>query len=104
MCHGPFHACASHLLDKVVSYTISRKEQDSFQVSCFKEGWKSPCKLIFRGTLDELQKVTKYYRNALGNNVCICKTNGDSTVTAVHTVRKSVATIDDDYSSCDLIS
>ena len=28
MCHGQFHACAPHLSDEVVSYTVLWKEQD----------------------------------------------------------------------------
>ena len=53
-----------------------------------------PCKLIFRGTVDELQKVTKYFRDALGINVCVRKTNENSIVTTAHTVCKPVATMD----------
>lgn len=56
-------------------------------------GTEIPCKLIFRGTVDELQKVTKYFRDALGIDVCICKTDENSIVTAAHTVCKSVATM-----------
>ena len=57
-------------------------------------GMEIPCKLIFRGTVDKLQKVTKYFRDALEINVCIRKTNENSIVTPAHTVCKSVATMD----------
>ena len=53
-----------------------------------------PCKLILRGTVDELQKVMKYFRDALEINVCIRKTDENSIVTPAHTVCKSVATMD----------
>ena len=57
-------------------------------------GMEIPYKLIFRGTLDELQKVTKYFRNALGIKICICKSNRNSIVTAAITVHKSVRTME----------
>ena len=62
-------------------------------MTCPKEDG-NPCKLIFRGTVDELQKVMKYFRNTLGIDICVHKTDENSIVTAAHTVHKSVATMD----------
>ena len=53
-----------------------------------------PGKFIFKGALDDLQKVTKYFGNTLGIDIGICNTNGNSIVTAAYAVRKSVTTTD----------
>ena len=49
-------------------------------------GMEIPCTFIFKGTLEELQKVTKYYKSALGMTVCVCNTDKTS-----HSEDKSVA-------------
>ena len=47
-----------------------------------------PCTFIFKGTLEELQKVTKYYKSPLGMTVCVC--NAAKNSAAAHSESKSV--------------
>ena len=41
-------------------------------------GMEIPCKYIFKGMMKELQKVTKYYKSALGITVCVRNTDENS--------------------------
>ena len=52
----------------------------------------------FRGMLNELQKMTKYFGNVLRIDVCIRSTDENSIVTATHSVCKFVITTDADAS------
>ena len=91
---------------KTISYMCSSSVRQGSLINCIvetarqyssdlhQEGMEIPCKFIFRGMVDELQNATKYFRNALGMDVCICNTNHNSIVIAAHAVHKLVPTMD----------